>query len=190
MRSAPTRLAETDPEEADAALLQAVAAGDRGAFRRLHARYHRRVLGFAIRIVQSLDLADEVASDALMVVWKKAESFRGEARPSTWIYGITYRTALRALRQRRRTAHHVEIDDNLPAETTGPEEIERLFDRKAVAAALDALSPEQRATVQLTYFYGYRLTEIAEITGCPVGTVKTRMFHARARLRSVLGGEA
>ncbi len=55
-----------------------------------------------------------------------------------------------------------------------------------LARALRQLSPEQRAVVELTYFHGYSYREISEIAGCPVNTVKTRMFHARAKLRTVL----
>ncbi|MEM1346108.1 MAG: sigma-70 family RNA polymerase sigma factor [Pseudomonadota bacterium] len=181
---------EPTADATDKALLAATAKGDLAAFERLHQRYYGRINAFALRLTRRPELAEEVAGDTLMAVWKSAESFRGEAKPSTWILGIAYRMALRACRKAKRDALHDEIDDDLPAERTGSEEVETLFQRKAIAAAMERLSPEQRATVELTYFYGYRLTEIAEITGCPVGTVKTRMFHARARLRELLKGEA
>ncbi|MEM8759108.1 MAG: sigma-70 family RNA polymerase sigma factor [Pseudomonadota bacterium] len=178
---------ESMPEETDAALLQRVAEGEIAAFRRVHSRFHGKVYGFAMRLLQRPDLADEVASDTMMVVWQKAGSFRGEARPETWILGITYRLALKAMRTKARAALNDEIDEDMVDEKAGPQVVEALFARRTIAEALRDLPAEQRAIVQLTYYYGYRLVEIAEITGLPIGTVKTRMFHARAKLRKSLG---
>ncbi len=173
-------------EDTDGALLAAVGAGDMAAFERLHRRFHRRVAGFALRMTRRHDLAEEIAEDTLLAVWRGASGFRGQSRASTWIFGIAYRMALRALRKTAKDRLHDEIDDSLPAERTGTDEVEMLFARRQVLAAVAQLPLEQRATVELTYYYGYKLTEIAEITGCPVGTVKTRMFHARAKLRALL----
>ncbi|MEO1530988.1 MAG: sigma-70 family RNA polymerase sigma factor [Pseudomonadota bacterium] len=178
---------ESMPDETDAALLQRVAAGEMAAFRRVHARFHGKVYGFAMRLLQRPDLADEVASDTMMVVWQKAANFRGEAKPETWILGITYRLSLKAMRTKARAALNDEIDEEMADDNAGPQVIEALFAAKSIAEALRHLPAEQRAIVQLTYYYGYRLVEIAEITGLPVGTVKTRMFHARAKLRKSLG---
>ncbi|GMG84665.1 sigma-70 family RNA polymerase sigma factor [Paralimibaculum aggregatum] len=177
------------PEDTDTALLAATARGDRTAFERLFRRYHGPVFGFALRLTGRPDLADEVVGDTMMTVWRKAEGFEGRAKPSTWIFGIAYRVAAKARGRRAKDSLHDELDDQFPAARSGTEAMEAVFDAKAVRAALATLPVEQRATVELTYFYGYRLTEIAEITDCPVGTVKTRMFHARAKLRALLGGD-
>lgn len=175
--------------EADRDLLTATAAGDRAAFRRLHHRYRPRVFRFALRLLARADIADEVAGDTMLAVWRGAESFRGAGQPSTWIFGIAYRVAMNMGRRRARDGLHDELDDQLAAASTDVGGLPAAFLKEQIAAALRALPIEQRATIELAYVYGYRLTEIAEITGCPVGTVKTRMFHARNKLRSILGGE-
>ncbi|MEM6549439.1 MAG: sigma-70 family RNA polymerase sigma factor [Pseudomonadota bacterium] len=174
------------PEETDHQLLNAVAAGDVHAFERLYRRYFRKVIGFAARITDRADLAEEVASDTLMTVWRSAERFEGRSRPSTWIFGIAYRIALKARTKRGPEERYQELDDQFPAESTGTEEVERLFLREQMGRALRTLSPEHRAVIELTYYYGHHYTEIAEIVGCPVGTVKTRMMHARRNLKQVL----
>lgn len=170
----------------DAALLRATAAREVAAFERLYRRFHPRVFGFALRLGASADRAEEAVSDTMVAVWRAAGDFRGEALVSTWIFGIAYRVILRKLRSGAGLALQDPLDDNLPDARTGPEVVEALFERERVAAAIARLPVEQAATVQLTHVYGYRLTEIAEITGVPVGTVKTRMFHARTRLRRLL----
>lgn len=175
------------PDETDAALLAATATGDVRAFERLYERFHKRLFGFAQRLTDRSDLADEVVTDTMMTVWRKAGAFEGRARPSTWIFGIAYRIARKAV-SRMAPEHQTDpIDETLPAPRSGGEEIDAMILRRQVAAALRRLPAEQRATVELTYYHGYRLTEIAAITGCPVGTVKTRMFQAREKLRALLG---
>ncbi len=176
--------------DTDASLLAATARGEVAAFERLHRRFHSRLFGFALRLTSRPETAEEVVGDTLMVVWRKAGDFRGEARPSTWIFGIAYRIAMKARRKLAPEALHDEVDDQIAADTTGPETIEALFERKRIAAALRQLPAEQRAAVELTYFHGYKVQEVAAIQECPVGTVKTRMFQARAKLRAILTAEA
>ena len=180
-------LAKPSPDEVDAALLAATAQGDVRAFERLYRRFHGRVYGFAQRLTDRSDLADEVVTDTMMAVWRKAGAFEGRSRPSTWILGIAYRVAMKARSRVAPDRFNDPIDDvegTLEADTHASESV---CQRLQIAGALRHLPADQRATVELTYYHGYRLTEIAEITGCPVGTVKTRMFHARAKLRRLLG---
>ncbi len=179
-------LARAKPAEADAALIAAVATGDIAAFERLHKRYHRRVFGFALRLTGRFDLAEEVVNDTMMTVWRKASGFEGRSKVSTWILGVAYRTAIKARRKSEPERLHDELDEQMQTDRTGLDEIEIIFDRERIAAALQRLPIEQRAIVELTYHYGYKLAEIAQITECPVGTVKSRMFHARAKLRALL----
>jgi hypothetical protein len=84
---------------ADCALLQQLAAGDRAALSALYHAYHRRLGRFVGRMTRRADIVDVVINDCFWIVWQKAASFRGEARLSTWIMGIAYRCALKALRQ-------------------------------------------------------------------------------------------
>ncbi len=165
-------------------LLAAVARREVEAFDRLYRRYYKRVLGFAMRITQRSDSAEEVVDDTMFTVWRKAGDFAGRSRPSTWIFGIAYRKALKAA-QRTPAASH-EIDPDTVADDRQLEGLEAIFLREQVAQAIGRLPPEQRAVVELTYLHGYTYAEIAEIAECPLGTVKTRMRNARTKLRDIL----
>lgn len=169
----------------DHALLARVAARDRRAFEILYRRYYRRLFGYLLKVTRRVEIVDEVLDDVMLVVWEKAHRFDGRSRPSSWILGIAYRKALKALSRLPAEASLPE-----PEDAVDPDGPERAAVERQVATTLDRalgeISPEQRAVVELTYYGGYSYREIAAIVGCPVNTVKTRMFHARRRLRELL----
>ena len=176
-----TRRDDSD-DAAQAAQLREVAAGDREALAWLYRRYHRRLARFLARLTRRADVIDEAINDVFCVVWQRADRFRGEARVSTWIMGIAYRCALKALRQHgcdpAEDAHEpLQVHDD-------PFVRHELADW--VDKALRRLAPEQRLALELAYGGGYSLEEIAGIMDCPVSTVKARMFHARVKLRNLL----
>jgi RNA polymerase sigma factor (sigma-70 family) len=170
----------------DEALLRRVAAGDQRAFRDLYGRYYRRVFGFVFKLLRQPDLVEEVVDDVLLAVWRGAGRFDGRSRASTWILGIAHRQALKALARRERRSAPLPVMPQTPS----PETPESIMARREMAGELGrglaALSPEQRAVVELTFFHGLSYREVARVVGCPVNTVKTRMFHARRRLRELL----
>lgn len=173
----------------DVRLLARIGDGDRAAFRELHARYYNALLRFIYRITRRLDLAEEGVNDVMLVVWRSAHAFAGRSSVSTWIMGIGYRTALKSLARSRRWSERIAtFDFSEWIEHSGPETepTEHGDLRDLLDAALAKLSPDHRAVVELTYFYGCSYEEIAAIVDCPVNTVKTRMFHARAKLKKWL----
>ncbi len=169
----------------DVDLLARTARGDRRAFEELYNLYHRRMARFLTRLTRRYDLAEEIINDTFWVVWNKAREFRGDSQPSTWILGIAYRKARNALRSAAR-----QPQQNLEAESaplTLSEEPFRAQElRDWLEGALTQLPPEQRLAVELCYELGYSCEEIATIMSCPVNTVKTRLFHARAKLQKLL----
>lgn len=171
----------------DEELLRRVAAGERNAFDELYAAYSPKVFGFALRVTRSRDLVDEIVNDTLLAVWRSAHRFDGRSKPSTWIFGIAYRKALRALARRKRPESAVDPAvaprDDRPGADAVVEDRESL---EVVGRALRALPPEQRAVVELTFLEGLSYAEIAHVVDCPVNTVKTRMFHARKKMREAL----
>lgn len=174
----------------DRTLLARVAARDRRAFEALYHLYHPRLFGYLFRLTRRAEMVEELVNDVMLTVWQSASRFGGRSRPSTWILGIAYNKALKALSRisRRRWEAPPEEADFEP-ETEGPESLAlRREAASSLGQALARLSPEQRAVVDLTFFHGCSYAEVAEIVGCPVNTVKTRMFHARKRLREILGG--
>ena len=162
-------------------LLRQVAAGDRTAFKELYLIYHRRLARFLMRMTSRHDLIEEVINDTLWTVWLKAGDFRGDSLVSTWIVGITYRRALKALR-RHGTARPMLIEDVAVA----PDVQLEAENREWLGLALAELPLEQRMVMEFSYLMGHSCEEIAQIMQCPVNTVKTRMFHAREKLRRSL----
>src|SRR5690348_1977014 len=169
-------------------LLERVAASDLAAFERLYRIYQPRLDRFLTTLLRRPQLVEEVLDDTMMVVWQSAAKFRGTSKLSTWIFAIAYRKAMKA---RARWPDPVEDDksDARVSEEPNPEQrIRHLKLHDAIVAAMEGLSAEHRAVVDLTYFHGLGYREIAEIVSCPVDTVKTRMFHARQRLKAAFAG--
>jgi RNA polymerase sigma-70 factor (ECF subfamily) len=158
------------------------------AFERLYRIYQPRLSRFVSNLVKRPSIVEEVLDDTMMVVWQTAGSFRGTSKLSTWIFAIAYRKALKA---RARWPDPVEDDDRdqQVSEDPAPDaELQRSRLHDALVKAMAQLSADQRAVVDLTYFHGLGYRDIADIVGCPIDTVKTRMFHARRRLKQALSG--
>lgn len=166
---------------AELALLARVAQSDRDALTELYRGYHGRLFKFVYRLTGSHTIAEEMVNDVMLVVWRKAESFRGESKVSTWIFGIAYRLAMRRLSKRqKRLLRQVDTFPEL-ADEGPPIEMEDW-----VRSGLDALPAAQQMAVVLVFYLGLSYEEVATVTECPVNTVKTRMFHARKKLRQFL----
>jgi RNA polymerase sigma-70 factor, ECF subfamily len=162
-------------------LLRQVASGNRTAFKELYLIYHRRLARFLMRMTSRHDLIEEVINDTLWTVWLKAGDFRGDSLVSTWIVGITYRRALKALR-RHGAARPMLAEDVAVAPDVQLED----ENREWLGQASAKLPLEQRMVMEFSYLLGHSCEEIAQIMQCPVNTVKTRMFHAREKLRRSL----
>jgi len=162
-------------------LFSRVRRGDRGAFSELYKQYHPRLFGYLLRVLANPATVEEVLDDVMFVVWKDARKFRGRAAVSTWIFGIAYRKALTAIRKDRR--YQSGLDRGAEVDAIAGESPQYA---EWIRAGLHQLSPDHRQVLELTYYGGFSYQEIAEIAGCPVNTVKTRMFHARRRLKVLL----
>jgi RNA polymerase sigma-70 factor, ECF subfamily len=190
MRKAQVKLRDSPANRPDDGVLIArIRDGDRDALRQLYQVYSRRLSRFLVRLTREPRLIEEIVNDTMLVVWQHAGEFRGDSQPSTWILGIAYRRALKALERDNTAARRsTEARENATA-LHGPV-IDALVASAELddwlRAALEKLSPEHRMTLELAYFLGLSCEEIAKIAGCPQGTVKTRMFYARRQLRELL----
>jgi RNA polymerase sigma-70 factor (ECF subfamily) len=170
-------------------LLRRISAGDRDAYRKFYLLYHRRLARFLTRLLHRYADAEEIINDTLWIVWQRAGEFRNASRVSTWIMGIAYRRALNMIR--RATTHEramtLEIAES---EGTVSDSAQALEERQLLHAGLARLPLEQRLVLEFTYYMDYSCEEIAEIMECPVNTVKSRVFHARHKLRTMLADAA
>lgn len=175
-------------DAADVRMIGQVAGGDRHAFEQLYRGYFPRLTRFLNGMTRSVQLIEEIVNDTMLVVWQKAQRFDGSCKVSTWIFAIAYRKACKAIKG---LDEPLELDPELMEGDASCEpgyELDQQQLRQAIAVALDDLPPAQRAVVQLTYHHDMGYADIADIMDCPVNTVKTRMFHARRRLRLLLAG--
>jgi RNA polymerase sigma-70 factor, ECF subfamily len=176
--------AQGPPEHREHELLKRIGGRDRQALRELYELYYRRLARFLRRTTCRHDLVDEVINDTFMVVWDKAAGFRGDSLVSTWIIGIAYRRGMNLLR----TEYRARKCMVLPTfeEPHVRDSTEQCDLAELMGHALESLSTDQRAVLELTYYLGHSCREIAAIMDCPINTVKTRMFHARNKLRSLV----
>ena len=170
-------------DDRDGALIAAIAHGDQLAFRELHARYYHGIARFVRATTCRPDLVDEITNDTLWVVWQGAARFRRESKASTWIMGIARNLSLAALRSFRRRCENASagLEEEQGYEPWSQTEVvEWLWE------ALARLPAQQRTVLKMFYGLGQSCEEISRTLNCPVGTVKTRMFHGRRNLRELL----
>ena len=174
-------------ESPDLALIRAVANGDKHAMHTLYMRHNVRVYRFILRLINNSSLAEDLVSEVFLDVWRQAAEFKAKSQVSTWLLAIARNKALSALRRRP----HERLDEDALAmivePADDPETAAENRDRGAIIQrCLSGLSSIHREVLDLVYYHGKSVDEIARIFGLPVGTVKTRMFYARNHLKNSL----
>jgi RNA polymerase sigma-70 factor (ECF subfamily) len=177
---APAAAPETSSDEM---LIRRIAEGDRLAMRTLFGRHRVPLYRWLLRLVGDETLAEDLLSDVFVDVWRQAAAFEARSSVSTWLLAIARYKALSA--RRRRT--DVELDEEIASKVADPaDDPEVLLQKKNRAEllrhSLARLSPEHGEIVDLVYFHGKSVKEVAEIVGIAPATVKTRMFYARKKL--------
>ena len=166
-------------DEADRAALARISGGELAALEELYDRYKTMAYSIAYRITNDATLAEDVVQDAFLGAWRNAARYvEGRGSVKTWLLSIVHHRSIDAIRRRRPTTELPEIDAGLPDALTLPDvwgEVSAGLDAEAVREALVALSDVQREALELAYFGGLTQQEIAERTGTPLGTVKSRM---------------
>lgn len=177
-------------------LIRAVAGGDADALADLFHQVESPVYAFALSRLGDREQAADVLHEVMLEVWRRAVSFEGRSRALTWILGIAHHKVSDALRRRRRWRPEPPPGEDVedPAAPSPPERLERRERREVVERALAALSDAHRQVVHLAFYQDLSYPEISRLLGIPVGTVKTRMFHAKKALQQRLarpleGGE-
>jgi RNA polymerase sigma-70 factor (ECF subfamily) len=171
----------------DADLLDRLRAGDPRAFEDLVRRYQHRVFGVALRMLQSPAEAEDIAQDVFLRVHRAIGTFRGDAKLSTWLYGITSNLCLNRLTSASRTRTRHDEDAVMRAPSDAPDAtaaMERSEVEAALHQAITELPDERRIVVVLRDLEGLSYEEIAEALDLEVGTVRSRLHRARMDLKS------
>lgn len=180
-----TSATATGPVEIDPATMAQAIAGDQAAFGRVVSHYDQRLRALAWRLLGDQPAMDDALQEAYIRAYRSLASFRYGSAPGTWLHRITYNVCIDELRRRRRRP--TSSFDELVAEADpGPPPDAIVAERSALATALAALPPQQRAAVLLVDAQGYDHAAAGEVLGIPVGTVASRLSRARATLRHAL----
>jgi RNA polymerase sigma factor (sigma-70 family) len=173
-------------QDGDAALLRSVAGGDSGALTRLYERFSGPLFGYLCRLAGDRMTAEEILQDTMLAVWRSAAAYEGRSKVSTWLFGVAHRQAHNRLRGRAFPEAVPDAPDR-PDESTGPDELAiAAAGGTPVAAAVNRLPPHHRDVIALVFVAGLPLADVAEVLAIPVGTVKSRLHHARAALAAAL----
>jgi RNA polymerase sigma-70 factor, ECF subfamily len=191
---APRRVGLVSEDDREA--VRRVQAGDTEAFEPLVEKYKRKVFRLAYQVLRDQEEALDVAQEAFVKAFRALPAFKGDSAFYTWLFRITMNVALDRKRQRATRARSLGTEDVPPQEwertatTTDPDPedvasgVER---RERIRKGLDSLSEHHRTIIILSDIEGLQYREIAEVLGIPMGTVMSRLHHARKRLREVLG---
>ncbi len=190
MASSPETFGSLD----DLDLVRAMAEGRQEAMAELYDRHGAMLLGFARRVIGNRDEAEEILQEALVHAWRRADRYDpARSSVSTWLVMITRSRAIDRLRSRQvsdRTVAAVQREN--PSDHESAEGTSRVLHRerrKRVRGELERLPDDQRRVLELAFFRGMTQREIADETGIPLGTVKTRTLLAMKKLRTALSDE-
>lgn len=182
----PTTWADAD----ELTLLEQIAAGSATALRQFYQLYQHPIMAFARRLLRSERDCQEIINDVLLTVWSCAGGFAGRSRVRTWVLGITHHKVIDYLRKQQRAtrlkqeyARHKTV---LVPENNVEKAMEALDCSSLVQTCLRQLKPIHREVLYLAFFAELSCSEIASVLDCPMGTVKTRLMHAKERMKVLL----
>jgi RNA polymerase sigma-70 factor (ECF subfamily) len=196
MQEARPKVAGGEPNEAE--IITRAQAGDAAAFHWLYEKHYRRVFALSWRMVGNHAIAEELTQDTFLQVFRRLNTFRGDARFSTWLHRIAVNETLMSLRRRQHIVEELPLeepddDSHRPNILESLQVVDRRLlssdDRVRLEHAVSQLPSGYAAIFVLHDVFGYAHHEIAELLGCTVGNTKSQLHKARLRLRSALRGE-
>jgi len=171
----------------DKALVQLMADEDKRALKLLYMRHHDRVRRFVMRLTGSESTAEEVVNEVFLEAWRHAGEFKGRSQVATWLMAIARFKTISECRRRS----EAQLDESAAAVIEDPSDTPAiLMDKRErsdiLQKCLAKLSPLHREVINLIYYQGRKIDEVAQFTGAPINTIKTRMHHARNRMAELL----
>jgi len=177
----------------DQELMRIVQAGDLSPASEIYDRYSGRIYNFALRFLKNSEAAEDAMQEVFVKMIRHASQFQGDAKLSTWLFSITAnwcRDYLRKADNKSKESDDVLVTLPAPLEQLPDRNLEQRENEERIQRALKALTPEQREAILLSRYQGLSYAEIAQISGCSEGAVKTRVFRAMETLKKALLGEA
>jgi RNA polymerase sigma-70 factor, ECF subfamily len=178
-------LAPGSQEPSDEEAIGRVLDGDTEAFAVLVRRHRSRVRRLGMGFFHDEDEADDFAQDVFVKAYTALASFKGKSRFSTWLLRIAYNTAINSKKRRRETIL-LDPEAEIPGAPGADEVHLREETARAVRAAMEELPERQALCIELYFFYDLKYSEISEVTGFPVNTIKSHVFRAKRMLRDRL----
>lgn len=177
----------------DQELMAIVQAGDFSPASEIYDRYSARIYNFAFRFLKNSEAAEDAVQEVFVKMLKHANQFHGDAKLSTWLFSITAnwcRDHLRKADNKPKESEEVLLTLPSTSELSPERKLEQKQDQQRVQRALALLTAEQREAILLSRYQGLSYAEIAQISGCSEGAVKTRVFRAMETLKKALTGDA
>jgi RNA polymerase sigma-70 factor, ECF subfamily len=174
-------------EASDEALIRSMADGDKRAFKLLYVRHHVRVFRFVMRLAGNESIGEEVVNEVFLEAWRHAQDFKGRSQVATWLLSIARFKTLSECR-RRSEAQLDEVAAAVIEDTSDTPSISMEKHQRSdiLQKCLAKLSPIHREVINLIYYQGKKIEEVAQCTGAPISTIKTRMHYARSRMAELL----
>ena len=173
----------------DRLLIKRIAEGNEEALCNLFNSYSKRMYAYAYRITEDPMAAQDVIQETFIAIWKKAVNFRKEGQVVAWIFSIVRNKSLSARRSFVKHINKEGVDLMAHDSDSVPEIVERIETSVQLKRGLQQLSRDHREVLELVFYQGFSLAETAEICGCPIGTIKSRLSYAKTCLRGELERE-
>jgi RNA polymerase sigma-70 factor (ECF subfamily) len=188
--AAASRGLSTDQQMSDAALVGLIAQRDKHAMQVLFARYSVRIFRFLVRFVGSESLAEDLASETFIEVWRHAGQYEARSLVSTWLLAIARHKALSALRRPSTDELDDKAAESIEDHGDSPEAAMQKKERTTILRdCLKQLPPPHREVIDLVYYHERSIADVARIIGVPKNTAKTRMFYARRGIAKLMAAQ-
>ena len=177
-------------ETTDESLVASIAQGDKRALQTLYGRHSLRVFRFVLRFLNDESMAEDMVSEVFLDVWRQAARFEARSKVSTWLLAMARNKALSVLRRRSTEELDGEMAETIKDPSDDPEvSMQKRQQISMLQECLTQLSPAHREIVDLVYYHGKTIEDVAAIVRVPANTVKTRMFYARKRIGELMAAK-
>jgi RNA polymerase sigma-70 factor (ECF subfamily) len=175
----------------DRTLVEFIADGDKAALKLLYLRHSARVYRFVVRLIGSESAAEETVNEVFLAVWRDARRFKGKSQVGTWLLGIARFKALSHCRRRSEVPLDQHARDLIEDASDGPAALNGKRRRRDILQkCMTTLTPIHREMINLISCQGRKVEEVAQTTGVPVSTIKTRLHRARGPMAKLLAAAA